>query len=346
MRAALLVAWLLCGPALAEYEPALPLPPGWTVASWSDPFRIEDGSAWMELDWVPEFAPPGGEERLLWLGEDPAYEVQSEVKETKLRRSSFLEEDGVRELHFTRAGAALRLRSSGASEADYETVLGGLSARGLVRELVGRSVQGREIHVTRMGSGEDVTLFFGVFHGDEPAGKYLLERLLEHLAGQPHLLEDRRLLVCPVLNPDGLAAGTRWNANGVDLNRNFPARNWSPEGKGDRYWGGPAPASEPETVVVMELLERFRPDRIVSIHAPLHNVNYDGPAQELARVMALHNGYPVEPDIGYPTPGSFGTFAGRERRIPTITLELPEGPEERLWETNRRALLEAFLFGR
>ena len=94
----------------------------------------------------------------------------------------------------------------------------------------------------------------------------------------------------------------------------------------------------------MDLVEQHKPDRIVSIHAPLEVVNYDGPARALAERMSVHNGYPVSGDIGYPTPGSFGNYAGVERNIPTITLELPRGGFDAMWEPNKKALLEAITY--
>ena len=62
----------------------------------------------------------------------------------------------------------------------------------------------------------------------------------------------------------------------------------------------------------------------MTLHAPYKIVNYDGPAQNIAQKISDIIGYPVEPSIGYPTPGSFGTYCGVERNIPTITLELDE----------------------
>lgn len=216
-----------------------------------------------------------------------------------------------------------------------------LSEDGTVWTTVGQSVQGRPIEAARLGEGPNRTLVFGVFHGDEPAGETACRRLIQYLSKTPDELRGRSVLICPVLSPDALVAGTRFNANKVDVNRNFPAANWSSEGKGTRYWGGPSAASEPETRAVIKLIDEFQPTKIVTIHAPLHNVNYDGPAAELAKRMSDLNGYPVEPDIGYPTPGSFGTYVGRERKIPTITLEFPEGGGEAMWLENKQALLEA-----
>ena len=219
-----------------------------------------------------------------------------------------------------------------------------LSLEGTVTKTVGHSVQGRDIDVVRLGTGANRTLVFGVFHGDEPAGETACRRLVDYLIKTPSELAERSVLICPVLNPDGLAAGTRVNANQVDVNRNFPASNWTSEGEGTRYWGGTQAASEPETQVVMFLLSGYQPAKIVTIHAPLHNVNYDGPATGLAKRMSAKNGYVVEPDIGYPTPGSFGTYAGREKGIAVITLEFPEGDGETMWLENKQALLEAIRY--
>ncbi len=108
-------------------------------------------------------------------------------------------------------------------------------------------------------------------------------------------------------------------------------------------FGGPSPASEPETRVVISVIERFQPDVIVTIHSisgERHCNNYDGPGRWIAEKMSRHNGYPVTASIGYPTPGSFGTWAGRERGIATITLELPSlHSRRRCWCDNEASLL-------
>lgn len=162
-------------------------------------------------------------------------------------------------------------------------------------------------------------------------------------------------VVLPVLNPDGLARGTRVNAHGVDLNRNYPTQNWQGEGKQTPYYEGPAPASEPETRALIAWITRLEPIRtIITVHTPYRVVNYDGPAKALAEEMAAHNGYPVVESIGYATPGSFGTYYGIERHIPVITLELPEDDPAKtaqpatlttVWEENQAALLAALRFG-
>lgn len=208
-------------------------------------------------------------------------------------------------------------------------------------ERLGDSVENRPIVGYWLGSGEETVVFFGAFHGDEPESAEVCRKLIEYLREHPEFLEGRTAVIVPVVNPDGLQSGTRLNARRVDLNRNYPTGNWSPEGEGGDYWGGPSAASEPETKVVMELLKRVKPARIISLHCPFKCVNYDGPAEQLARMIAEENGYKLEADIGYSTPGSFGTYAGVEGKIPTITLELPPTGEEDVWSDNLSALIRA-----
>jgi murein peptide amidase A len=161
-------------------------------------------------------------------------------------------------------------------------------------------------------------LWVGGFHGDEPQSVCLLDQCLVTLTR----LES--VLVIPCLNVDGLAAQTRVNANHVDLNRNYPTQNFEVQGENTPYYGGVSPASEPETRLMIDIIAQYQPQGIVSVHTPYRVVNYDGPAEPWARMISQHTGYPMEASIGYPTPGSFGSWAGIERHIPTITLELPD----------------------
>ena len=163
--------------------------------------------------------------------------------------------------------------------------------------------------------GEGKILVIGVFHGEEPQGKFLIDEYLKN--------HESNLLFIPCLNPDGMAENKRTNANGVDLNRNYPTKNWELTDK-DQYFGGEKPASEIETKFVVNIIKEYKPKAIVTLHAPYKIVNYDGPAKNLAQKISDIIKYPVESSIGYPTPGSFGTYCGVERNIPTITLELDE----------------------
>ncbi len=209
-------------------------------------------------------------------------------------------------------------------------------------EILGSSVAGEPIELLLFGSGPETVLIVGGIHGDERNAAELAEALVAHLRSvDGRVPAGRTIAVLPRANPDGLARNTRVNANGVDLNRNFPALNWRRAPRGNRH--GPQPASEPETRAIMAAVERLRPSVIVSIHA-IHGGrecnNYDGPARAIAERMAELNGYPATASIGYPTPGSFGTWAGIDRGIPTITLELPRrATREEVWPQQKAALL-------
>lgn len=165
-------------------------------------------------------------------------------------------------------------------------------------------------------------IVIGVFHGDEPQGNYLIRQYLK-------LKPETNILMIPCLNKSGFEAGTRTNSNGVDLNRNFPTQNWI-LGKNDDYFGGNTPSSEEETKFLISIIEKYSPKVILTLHSPYKIVNFDAgtknfeKCKELAKKISDIIGYPVEENIGYPTPGSFGTWAGIEHDIPTITLELDE----------------------
>ena len=190
-----------------------------------------------------------------------------------------------------------------------------------------KTILGNEIEL--IGNGNAEVLIVGVFHGDEPQGKYLID---EYLTQQKAV----HTLFIPCLNPDGMRLNTRTNANGVDLNRNFPTKNWGQDtslaGNNPKdYFGGKSPASEIETRFLIDVIEEYKPSIILTLHAPYKIVNYDGPAREIAQKISDIIKYPIEESIGYPTPGSFGTWAGIERNIPVITLELDEKiPTEQL----------------
>ena len=172
-------------------------------------------------------------------------------------------------------------------------------------------------------SGLKKILIVGVFHGDEPQGEYFIN---EYLKMQKNNIKNS-LYFIPRLNENNL----RTNKNGVDLNRNFPTKNWVKSSK-DEYFGGDFPACEDETKFLVRLIEENKFDAIITIHAPYKIINFDGPALKLAEKVSQILDYPVESDIGYPTPGSFGTYCGVERNIPTITIEMDENkaPKELL----------------
>ncbi|UCG15104.1 MAG: DUF2817 domain-containing protein [Phycisphaerales bacterium] len=214
------------------------------------------------------------------------------------------------------------------------------------RTLLGYSVQGRPIDAYSYGWGADPVLVFGGFHGNEKASVHVAEKLIALLQGNSALPAGRSVVIVPNVNPDGYERNSRQNARGVDLNRNFPAANWKASEPGNSSHGGSAPLSEPEAQIVLDLVGELKPSLIISIHSISRNRqcnNFDGPGRAVARRMATRNGYPVKASIGYATPGSFGTWAGKELQIPTVTLELPRPADaNQCWADNRGALMAAF----
>jgi predicted deacylase len=209
---------------------------------------------------------------------------------------------------------------------------------------VGNSVQGRPIRMVQFGptTGRPVLIIGGI-HGSEPTSAYVAEQLIAYLKANPKEA-TRPVAIIAQANPDGLLAKTRANANGVDVNRNFPAKNWK-IGKSRATTNGPAPSTEPESLAIQHAINTLHPDRIVSIHSidrGRHCNNFDGPARWLAEAMNKHNQYPVTATMGYPTPGSLGSWAGIDRQIPIVTLELPrQDPGTVAWAQNKDALLNA-----
>lgn len=170
-------------------------------------------------------------------------------------------------------------------------------------------------------------LLIGGIHGDEYSSISVVFKWLTMLGAGAG--RDYHWRVVPILNPDGLLRppneSRRMNANGVDLNRNFPTPNWEVDAK--EYWEqrtrynkrrypGPSPASEPETGFVIDQLDDFEPDAVISVHAPHGVIDYDGPRTpppNLGPLDLLRLGT---------YPGSMGRYIGVHRGIPLLTVEL------------------------
>lgn len=215
---------------------------------------------------------------------------------------------------------------------------------GFHRELVlGTSVLGRPIEAVHFlppsyAKPRPPAVLFGGIHGDEPSSVLMLQRLAEELLERP---PGRDTWIIPCVNPDGVAAGTKNNAADVDLNRNFAATNWRAAHDAG-YHPGTAAEDQPETAALVALLDRVAAVRLVAVHATYRCVNWDGTGQTLAEEMSALCGYPAQGDIGYPTPGSFGSKYGVDRGLEVITIEVPYlGLDEQAWLDMRAALRHA-----
>lgn len=212
---------------------------------------------------------------------------------------------------------------------------------------LGRSIKGRAIRMHVFGAEGPAVLIFGGIHGNEAASQYVSLCLVDYLLCHNQLYKDRRVVIIPTANPDGILKNTRGNSRKVDCNRNFPTDNWGQKTRQRKVTPGSAPASEPETRAIVKAMKIFEPIHVAYRDIIPYCVNPDGPAMELVAAMAEKNGYTVQTSLGIKTPDSFGTWAGKEQQIPTITLELQDNrPWPELWNTHKEALIEAVCFSK
>jgi protein MpaA len=225
----------------------------------------------------------------------------------------------------------------------------------------GKSFKGRPLIYAEFGDPKapNTTLIFSTVHGDEVTPLYLGLQLVEWLKEHQTQLSGTRVVVAPLVNPDGffVRPRTRMNARGVDVNRNFATSDWQKSAlemwkkkyRSDRRrFPGNQPMSEPETLFQEALIKQVKPQKILSIHSPLNMLDYDGPSalslskfpteymKECERlkksVKAISSGF---------FPGSLGNYAGRELGIPTLTLELPSANPKKAhqyWEKFREGI--------
>ncbi len=186
-------------------------------------------------------------------------------------------------------------------------------------------------------------LLIGGVHGNETEGVSFMYEFCDEFVCDHHIFAlDYHLTVIPILNPDGFSQFCRKNGNLVDLNRNMPTNDWSRSHEEAKYYPGQTAGSEPETQALIQVIDRKPVDYIVSFHSWKPLINYNGPAKQYAEEIYKTLPMKVVPDIGYPTPGSLGTWAGKERGIPTITLEFERGLElDQYYPLARQAIINS-----
>jgi len=206
----------------------------------------------------------------------------------------------------------------------------------------GRSHLGIPLEVWRPSHSCRLLVHAGI-HGEEPETTFALSRALRSLSQRPP-----HCAVVLAANPDGLIRGTRGNARGVDLNRNFPASDWRSDPVTHRSTlddpsdvvlsPGSAPGSEAETRALIALIAELQPEAVIALHAPLACID-DAKQGPLARWLSRRTGLPLVSNIGYPTPGSLGTWGG-EQGIAVVTYELPLASTDELVRCHVPVLVE------
>jgi protein MpaA len=186
------------------------------------------------------------------------------------------------------------------------------------RQVIGHSVQGRPIVSVRSGAADPAVkvLVVGAIHGNETAGMRIARRLTR--AGA---LRGAELIVVPTINPDGAAAGTRGNAHGVDLNRNFPF-DWRPLTGGE--YSGTGPLSEPESRAARQLILGERPDVTIWFHQPFGLIDRPRGNPFAARRFSELIGLPLH-HLPSPYPGSASRWQNhRFKNSTAFVAELPK----------------------
>jgi protein MpaA len=211
----------------------------------------------------------------------------------------------------------------------------------------GHSLEGKSITAfkTDIKASKYLYLIGGV-HGNEVEGVYVLQELFNWLKNE-HSLKDMPIVVLPILNVDGYRAQSRVNAHLVDLNRNLPTKDWTPEKSQPKYNPGPKPLSEPENQFLVKMLDKYKPGMIISFHTWKPLLNHNGDCKDIAEYLNQFNNYEMADDIGYPTPGSLGAYGVEKYNSPVLTFECPELKTHRetlkeIWLENEEGLKKMF----
>lgn len=210
----------------------------------------------------------------------------------------------------------------------------------------GTSVHGEEIKAfkTDVKSAKFIYLIGGT-HGDEVEGVYVLDQLFKWLRTDDKM-DDQPIVCVPILNVDGYKAGTRVNSHAIDLNRNYPSSDWSPDFKKDKYNPGQNALSEPENQFLDSLFKSYPPGIVISFHSWKPMINYNGDSEDVALFIKSHNNYETSHDIGYATPGSLGTYVPENYGAGVVTFECPPFSDDlslkQIWQENEIGLKKLF----
>lgn len=220
-------------------------------------------------------------------------------------------------------------------------------------ETIGLSVQGRPITVTELGTGDRGVAFVGDTHGaPEQTTVSLIDTAIAYYRGHPgEVPASVTAYFIPTINPDGLAEGTRTNADGIDLNRNWQTSDWRSDAYGPdgliRGAGGPAPFSEPESRELRDFLLLHHIQVSIFYHLPWGGIFGEPRSIAFAEQLAQASGYPFHaPGQGVPylLTGTAHRWADEHGEM-SVLLEL-RGGDGIEWLPNYRAMTVALHEGR
>lgn len=212
----------------------------------------------------------------------------------------------------------------------------------------GKTVEGAEItaYKSEIKSPNYIHVLAGV-HGDEIEGVYLASELIKVIEEDNEI--DLPLVIIPILNVDGYRSGTRLNAHGVDLNRNLPTEDWLPKFSNKLFNPGPGPLSEQENNYFVDLLEKYPPYLIISIHSGKPHLSHTDGCEGVAHFMAKHNQYPIINEEKRNFPGSLENYAQTILKCPVFTIIAPKIKNDKslkdIWNDNQEGLIELFKNG-
>jgi hypothetical protein len=239
--------------------------------------------------------------------------------------------------------AGLALTSGCEDDAPEAPSLSGPRPETLLVETVGTSVQGRAIQAVSLGTGRSVVLVIGGLHtGEENPAADLAEQLARYIGQHVKELPTAvRVVFVPRANPDGYVNQTRINANGVDLNRNWPTADWAAEAlHGDEVVsGGPMPLSEPETSALHAYIDALGPVAVISLHGygAIVEPNESGQAMRLGAVYAKAAAYKLIEEWPYYAITGELIESMNDLHVAAIDVELREGASD-TFEKNLSAL--------
>jgi predicted deacylase len=199
---------------------------------------------------------------------------------------------------------------------------------------IGYSKRGRAINAYFFGNGGSTVLYTGAIHGNEISASYILGDWIDDLeANAKSIPANRQIVIVPTVNPDGMAAGSRNNANNVNLNRNFATNDWKQDindtNGAVKNGGGTSPMSEPETQAIANLSSQLRPRLVLSYHAvgsvAIGNQAGDsaGLAARYASLVGYGNGTGNSSEIfDYEVSGTYDDWLAQKLGSPSIVIEL------------------------